>query len=158
MTLPYGCGSFAGPLGVWSEGDTIVQISFLAKGEAYREPATRAERAVIDQLRRYFADPTHRIKGLRLSAADTDLQAAFRRLLCGTAAGELLTYSTAARLLGTSARAVGGLCASNPHAVAVPCHRIIGKQGLGGYSGPHAKPRDNLLTKRRLIDHEHAAL
>ncbi len=50
--------------------------------------------------------------------------------------GETRTYAELARDLGqpTAARAVAAACGANPIAVAVPCHRVIGKSGsLTGY-------------------------
>ena len=50
--------------------------------------------------------------------------------------GETRTYGELASELGkpTAARAVAAACGANPVAVAVPCHRVIGKNGsLTGY-------------------------
>ncbi len=50
--------------------------------------------------------------------------------------GETRSYSELARELGqpTAVRAVASAIASNPVAIAVPCHRVIGKDGsLTGY-------------------------
>ena len=49
--------------------------------------------------------------------------------------GRTMTYgevAAQARRPG-AARAVGRAMASNPFAVLVPCHRVVGKNGLGGY-------------------------
>lgn len=155
--LPYGFDSFVGRVVVWSRDDAIARIGFVDDEAPWRAPSGRAERALVSQLQRYFDNPRHQIKGARLLPASTRLQETFRALLLGTVAGELLSYATVAMLLGTSPRAVGGLCASNPYPIVVPCHRVIAKNGLGGYTGPHSA-RDNLALKRRLIDHERAAI
>lgn len=50
--------------------------------------------------------------------------------------GETSTYTTIAQRLGKprAVRAVANACASNPVAIAVPCHRVVGKKGdLRGY-------------------------
>ncbi len=49
--------------------------------------------------------------------------------------GETRTYGELARDLGMSAQAVGQACGANPLPVIVPCHRVLGASGLGGYSG-----------------------
>ena len=50
--------------------------------------------------------------------------------------GETCSYGDLARRLGSSARAVGRANATNPIAVIVPCHRVIGADGtLTGYAG-----------------------
>jgi AraC family transcriptional regulator, regulatory protein of adaptative response / methylated-DNA-[protein]-cysteine methyltransferase len=50
--------------------------------------------------------------------------------------GETRTYADIARAIGrpTAARAVARACASNPVALAIPCHRVVAASGeIGGY-------------------------
>ena len=47
------------------------------------------------------------------------------------------------------ARAVGGACGSNPIAIVIPCHRVIGSAGLTGFSGGKG-----VETKQALLDLE----
>jgi AraC family transcriptional regulator of adaptative response/methylated-DNA-[protein]-cysteine methyltransferase len=64
--------------------------------------------------------------------------------------GDTRTYSEVADSIGLpkGARAVARACASNPVAVAIPCHRVVGKRGeLGGY-------RWGLERKRTLLQRE----
>jgi methylated-DNA-[protein]-cysteine S-methyltransferase len=56
--------------------------------------------------------------------------------------GRTMTYGELAALAGHpgAARAVGQVMAANPFAIIVPCHRVVAKQGLGGYFwGPEIK-------------------
>ena len=57
--------------------------------------------------------------------------------------GKVTTYKQLARRIGSprGARAVGNALNKNPHAPAVPCHRVVMTDGrLGGYaSGPKRK-------------------
>ncbi len=48
--------------------------------------------------------------------------------------GKVETYSSLARRLDTSPRAVGVALKKNPVPVVVPCHRVVAKNGIGGYS------------------------
>ena len=51
--------------------------------------------------------------------------------------GQTATYSSIAKSLGTpqATRAVARACATNPIAIVIPCHRVIGKDGnLRGYA------------------------
>jgi O-6-methylguanine DNA methyltransferase len=64
--------------------------------------------------------------------------------------GRTVSYTELAHSVGplTSARAVAGACASNPIALAVPCHRVVGVNGnLAGY-------RWGIERKRELIRKE----
>lgn len=51
--------------------------------------------------------------------------------------GKTKTYGELAQALGNpgAARAVGQACNANPLALIVPCHRVIGSSGLGGFAG-----------------------
>jgi AraC family transcriptional regulator of adaptative response/methylated-DNA-[protein]-cysteine methyltransferase len=72
------------------------------------------------------------------------------RALAKIPAGTTVSYSDLARSLGApkSARAVAAACAANPAAVAVPCHRVVGKSGaLTGY-------RWGTERKRALLERE----
>ncbi|MDM7913071.1 MAG: MGMT family protein [Methanotrichaceae archaeon] len=49
--------------------------------------------------------------------------------------GQTLTYGEVALLAGCpgAARAVGQVMARNPFAIIMPCHRVVSRQGLGGF-------------------------
>ncbi|AEF95918.1 MGMT family protein [Methanotorris igneus] len=48
--------------------------------------------------------------------------------------GKVRTYGEIARELNTSPRAVGGAMNKNPLPLIIPCHRVVGKNNIGGYS------------------------
>jgi len=64
-------------------------------------------------------------------------------------AGQTRSYAEIARVVGGSPRSVGGANAANPIPIFIPCHRVLGSAGLGGYSGG-----EGLATKRALLDLE----
>jgi AraC family transcriptional regulator of adaptative response/methylated-DNA-[protein]-cysteine methyltransferase len=73
--------------------------------------------------------------------------------LCEIPAGSTATYSDIALRLGAPKEAylVGEACAANPNAVAIPCHRVVRKDGsLAGY-------RWGLKRQRALLQREAAA-
>ncbi len=62
--------------------------------------------------------------------------------------GRTVTYSELARSIGSSAiRAVGNALGKNPIPIIIPCHRVVAKNGIGGYSG-------GIDIKIRLLEHE----
>jgi len=66
--------------------------------------------------------------------------------------GETRSYSELALTLGkpTAVRAVAGACGANPVAVAVPCHRVVGKDGgLTGYRWGVERKKKLLEAERR---------
>ncbi|MCX9012710.1 MAG: methylated-DNA--[protein]-cysteine S-methyltransferase [Candidatus Methanoperedens sp.] len=49
--------------------------------------------------------------------------------------GETITYSELAKRIGSRGyRAVGRALAANPVPIVIPCHRVVGKRGTGGFS------------------------
>jgi methylated-DNA-[protein]-cysteine S-methyltransferase len=60
--------------------------------------------------------------------------------------GETRSYGDLAEAIGSAPRAVGGACGKNPIPIVIPCHRVLAKAGLGGYSGA-----GGLATKRHLL-------
>ncbi|MGA9097865.1 MAG: MGMT family protein [Methanotrichaceae archaeon] len=73
--------------------------------------------------------------------------------------GEVMTYGKVAAMSGCpgGGRAVGQVMASNPFAIIVPCHRVVAKQGLGGYFwGPNIKRK--LLELEANTTNEHSTL
>ncbi len=64
--------------------------------------------------------------------------------------GRTITYSDIARNLGCKgARAVGRALASNPIPIVIPCHRVVAKHGIGGFSA-------GVDIKTRLLELEKA--
>ncbi len=73
---------------------------------------------------------------LPLDVRATAFQARVWRALRQIPRGETRSYAELARAIGqpTAVRAVARACATNPVAIAVPCHRVIGSDGsLTGY-------------------------
>ncbi len=67
----------------------------------------------------------------------TDFQKRIFSMVREIPRGQTRTYGEVAALAGRpkAARAVGRAMASNPFVVLVPCHRVVAKRGLGGFSG-----------------------
>ena len=88
-----------------------------------------------------------------LDVRATAFQQRVWKALQGIPRGETRSYSELALALGspTASRAVAGACGANPVAIAVPCHRVVGKDGsLTGY-------RWGVERKRKLLEAEKAS-
>ncbi|WP_425099746.1 methylated-DNA--[protein]-cysteine S-methyltransferase [Tropicibacter sp. S64] len=81
---------------------------------------------------------------------------AFQRDVCAAMSaipfGETRRYGDLAKDLGVPAQAIGQACGGNPIPVIIPCHRVLGANGLGGFSGG-----TGIETKVQLLRHEGAA-
>lgn len=67
--------------------------------------------------------------------------------------GKTITYGELAKRIGKpgASQAVGQALKRNPFAPEVPCHRVVAKNGIGGYSG-----RGGIEAKKRLLRREKA--
>ena len=100
----------------------------------------------------YFAGDRNALASVSWEGAGTAFQRQVWAALCLIPAGETWSYARLAAHIGrpTAVRAVGLANGSNPVALVVPCHRVIGSNGsLTGYGG-------GLHRKRWLLQHEGA--
>jgi AraC family transcriptional regulator, regulatory protein of adaptative response / methylated-DNA-[protein]-cysteine methyltransferase len=105
-------------------------------------------RAVLD-----FLEEPKQALGLPLDLRGTAFQQLVWRTLTQIPAGETRSYAEVAAMVGNprAVRAVARSCATNPVALAVPCHRVVGSDGaLTGY-------RWGVSRKRALLELEQAA-
>jgi methylated-DNA-[protein]-cysteine S-methyltransferase len=65
--------------------------------------------------------------------------------------GETRSYGDLAGATQSAPRAVGRACGRNPIPIVIPCHRVLGKGWMGGYSGS-----GGLQTKQILLELEGA--
>jgi methylated-DNA-[protein]-cysteine S-methyltransferase len=155
----------ASPLGaitlVWDENATLRALDF-EDHEARRLRLLQrhygtsavadghAPAGLRDALDAFFAGDLGAIDAITVRTNGSEFQrrvwAALRRI----PAGATTSYGELAAAIGapTASRAVGLANGSNPIAIVVPCHRVIGADGtLTGYGG-------GLERKRWLLEHE----
>ncbi len=131
--------------------DALTEVGFLDEHPTSdSDPQTPLLKEAARQLTAYFAGGLTDFE-LPLAPHGTDFQRRVWSALCGIPYGETASYGEIARRLGLpagGARAVGVANATNPIAIVVPCHRVIGADGtLTGYAG-------GLARKRFLLDLE----
>lgn len=135
-------------------GDTEEELAERLKArfpKARLEPADDTLRAWVAAVADYVRVPS---RGLRLPVdmLGTAFQQRVWKALAELPVGTTVDYSELAARIGSpkAVRAVAGACAANPVALAVPCHRVIGRDGsLTGY-------RWGTGRKRALIEGEKA--
>jgi len=99
---------------------------------------------VVKELCGYFENPNFKFS-VPIQLNSTPFQQKVWQALQEIPSGETRTYGELAKLLNTSARAIGNACRANPIPIIIPCHRVVSKTGLGGYSG---KTVGDLLYKK----------
>jgi methylated-DNA-[protein]-cysteine S-methyltransferase len=114
------------------------------------EEAREAPAWVLEAVRRLMAHLAGHPQDLASIPLDLSALPPFRRrvaeVLRATAPGQTLTYGAVALLAGRpgAARAVGQAVKANPVLILVPCHRVVGATGEGGWSAfgsPEVKSR-----------------
>lgn len=65
--------------------------------------------------------------------------------------GQTREYGEIAKDLDAMPQPVGNACGGNTIAIIIPCHRVVGASGLGGFSAP-----GGIETKISLLKHEGA--
>ena len=120
-----------GPLWLSEDAGALIRVSWKLRPEegcsALLEEAARQVTAYFEGAREDFDLPVH--------VTGTDLVQAVCAEMRTIPFGETRTYGQIARLLGVPAQAVGQACGANPLPVVIPCHRVLGANGLGGFSG-----------------------
>jgi methylated-DNA-[protein]-cysteine S-methyltransferase len=144
-----------GRLAITTDKEFLLGIAYVDRRTALQGPATELARDAVEQLQRYFSDPTFRFN-LPLHTAGTAHQQKVWRQLQTIEPGETMTYGELATSIGSGARAVGNSCRHNPISIVIPCHRVVAANGIGGYGG-HV---DGKVLDRKywLLRHEQAGL
>jgi methylated-DNA-[protein]-cysteine S-methyltransferase len=137
--------SFHTPLGALTLSEEDGAIVALDWGFGRDQTATPLLRNGRDQLQAYF-DGTIEKFTVPLAPNGTPYQRRVWSALADIPYGQTRSYADIAAKAGGSARAVGGANGANPIPIIIPCHRVVTRTGLGGYSGG-----DGLETKRWLL-------
>lgn len=151
-----------GPCGVaWSDrGLTRVQLPEADRESTERRLKTRSKgtRAEVPprQIKQLIAEIQRYATGERVDfssvVVDLSMISPIDREICAAARsigwGATATYGDLARKTGTpgDARGVGQAMSRNPAPIVIPCHRVLAKGRLGGFSA-----YGGTVTKERLL-------
>ena len=140
-------------LGIHTAGEFLTHIEYLPRGAATLDPLDRLAERVCRQIERYLDDPEYRFN-LPFGYRGTDFQCRVWRAIGVIPSGRTQTYLDVARQLRTAPRPVGGACGANRIPLMIPCHRVLGSGGIGGFMRMRRGP--GIEIKRWLLRHEGA--
>jgi methylated-DNA-[protein]-cysteine S-methyltransferase len=125
---------------VWWSGNVVHRVRFATTGIAGTVP---------DPVLRYCAGMPADLSVLDSIALDGDsLSAEIYRAVRDVPYGHTATYGAIAARTGTAPRVVGRAMAHNPTPLVIPCHRIVGARGIGGFT-PSVEIKEALLAMER---------
>ena len=167
MNTMLGSGSTGTPVGVVrfavTSGGALVALGFEQQWDALAGrlarrygpvsfEATPAAGCIAVAVDAYLAGDLSALDALEVDAGGTAFQRRVWAALRVIPVGSTRSYADVARAIGAprAVRAVGAANAANPVSIVVPCHRVIGRDGLlRGYAG-------GLRRKQWLLVHEQA--
>jgi methylated-DNA-[protein]-cysteine S-methyltransferase len=142
-----------GAMGIGTAGAVVTEMFYLPAGTPELAPANAVAEQAVAQLLAYCDDADYRFD-LPLAMRGSEFQRRVWQTLREIPRGQVRTYGELAKHLDSVARAVGQACRSNPFPPLVPCHRVTGAAGLGGFAGSDDQHGYTLSVKRWLLAHE----
>jgi len=124
----------ASPVGTLTLRAADGAITALGWGSVLNSDAAPVFDQARAELAAYFAGDLTNFT-VPLAPGGSEFQQAFYAALSAIPYGETRSYGDLAAELGVSAQAIGQACGANPIPILIPCHRVLGADGLGGYSG-----------------------
>lgn len=132
--------------------DYLKRIQLFGEAKPSLRKLPSVLKPIVKRIEHYFEKP-HSL--LDLSYELTDITPFVQRVLeqmMLIPLGETMSYGELASKLKTSPRAVGNACQRNPLPLVIPCHRVVARSGIGGFSGDiQGKP---IEVKQWLLAHE----
>ena len=138
-------------LGIRTTGEWLTDIEYLPRGVATLAPLNKLAERACRQIDRYIDDPQFRFD-LPFDYRCTDFQCRVWREITKIPVGKTSTYKGIASRIDNAPRAVGGACGKNRLPLLIPCHRVLGSNGIGGFM--HARGGEPIQIKRWLLAHE----
>ena len=136
---------------VWLEGERLLWHELPRPAV---EPGGESH-PLTQRFARFFAGERDDFLDVELELEDpTPFQEAVLTALRSIPYGETASYAEVAALAGSprAQRAVGNICAHNRFGLVVPCHRVVGADGIGSYGTLGVE------YKRRQLELEGASL
>lgn len=137
--------SISSPIGdllLEEDGEALVAVHW-GEGPAGNGSALLSEAA--RQIDAYFGGKLKDFD-LPLRPAGSDFELRVWAAMQDIPYGETRSYGDLAGAMRSAPRAVGRACGRNPIPIVIPCHRVLGKGWMGGYSGA-----GGLVTKQALL-------
>lgn len=140
-----------GMVGILCDDEALIGVNFLPENVKPQQAGSALAECVCQQLLIYFEKPDvsfsvpYKYSG---SVHQIKVWQAMLNIPCGGTR----SYGELALELDSGARAVGQACGANPLPIVIPCHRVVGRSGVGGFM--QSTGNSSLAIKHWLLKHE----
>ena len=139
--------SMHSPLGDLTVSEEDLHLVSLDWGWSRDQTPTPLLRQTVARLQAYFSgEATPSFDDLPMQPSGTAYQKRVWSELKRIPPGQTRSYKDIAVQIASSPRSVGQANGANKLPILIPCHRVVGMAGLGGYSGA-----GGLETKKQLL-------
>jgi len=146
-----------GAVGICTQDDFLTEIALLPTAQLPAQTAKPSSNAftqfVANQISQYLGNSRVPLD-LPFAIKGTPFQKRVWQAIAAIPRGQTLTYGELAAKVGSGPRAVANVCGANFVPLVIPCHRVVAKNGLGGFM---QGKQNGLLVKQWLLAHEKAA-
>lgn len=140
-----------GGIGLHLHNNKLSSVNFIYQRVSSEYFVSSEAESIAKQIQAYFNNPKFSFD-CELQISGTRFQEKVWKQLQKIPSGQVLTYGELAEKLGSSPRAIGNACRKNPVPLVIPCHRVVAKNGLGGFAGQTRG--QTIQVKQWLLDFE----
>ena len=138
-----------GAVGIAVQGMQVA-IELLPQNHPLKPAEHKTVANVASQIEAYLSNARNDFN-LPLVFKGTPFQRRVWQAISAIACGRVLTYSEIAQQIGSGPRAVANACGANNLPLVIPCHRVVAKNGIGGFMSGQ---QDGIKIKTWLLKHE----
>lgn len=138
-----------GAVGIYIQG-VQVAIELLPQNHPLKPATSKITANVASQIEAYFNNARNDFN-LPIVYKGTPFQRRVWRAISAIACGRVVTYGEIAKQIGSGPRAVANACGANHLPLVIPCHRVVAKNGIGGFMSGQ---QDGIKIKTWLLEHE----
>lgn len=121
-----------GAIGVRTLGEVVNEIALLPPSLVRSVKSSNEYHVLIAQIQDYLSNPRAQFN-IKHEVVGTAYQRLVWQAITEIPCGETRTYTELAQQIESGPRAVANACGANPFPLLVPCHRVVAKNGLGGF-------------------------
>ena len=139
-----------GAVAIQARDDFLTRLELLAEPRTELFSDNAFVQVVAGQVGEYLRNP-EAVLSIPYAVKGTPFQRRVWQAIAAIPCGKTLSYGELAAKVGSGPRAVANVCGANQVPLFIPCHRVVAKNGLGGFMQGDAR---GLAIKTWLLKHE----